>query len=176
LRSTGVHEFEFILDEGPFILDGVLLGTDRSVAMIGVTEKGFLNVKLTAKGTVGHSSVPPLETSIVSLSRAVSKFGGHIHPNNFGMGLEKDMIEALAPYCTYFYKVLFANLWLFGPIVSKLLEKHLVMNSYVRTTTAVTMFKSGVKVSIQNRIQTIRFRCLPIAYNDIQYCILSADN
>ncbi|CAG2101190.1 unnamed protein product [Medioppia subpectinata] len=165
LRSIGINEFEYILDEGPFILNGVILGTDRSVAMIGVTEKGFMNVKLTAKGAVGHSSVPPMETSIVSLSKKLSKFGGHTHPNYFGRGLEKDMIEALAPYCSLVYKVLFSNLWLFGPFVSKLLENHLVMNSYVRTTTAVTMFKSGVKDNIlpDEASATINHRIYPLS-------------
>ena len=117
--------------------------------MIGVTEKGFLNIKLTTSGKVGHSSVPPVETSIVTLSKTVSKFNAFTHPNNFGRGLEKDIIESIAPYCSFAYKLLFSNLWLFGPIVSKMMETHPVMNSYVRTSTAVTVFKSGVKVRIE---------------------------
>ena len=144
-----MNEFEYILDEGPFIYNNVIIGTDRSVAMIGVTEKGFLNIRLSTNGKVGHSSVPPVETSIVTLSKAVSKFNAFTHPNNFGRGLERDIIEAMAPYCSFAYKLLFSNLWLFGPIVSKMMETHPVMNSYVRTSTAVTVFKSGVKVRIE---------------------------
>jgi len=146
MRKNGMLEFEYILDEGPFIFDGVLPGIQQPVAMIGVTEKGLVNVKLTAKGRVGHSSVPPTETAIVTLSRAVSKLNAFSHPSLFGNGPEYDMIEAMAPYSSFSYKLLFSNLWLFGPVVSKLLANNPVMNSFIRTTTAVTMFNSGVKV------------------------------
>ena len=124
--------------------------------MIGVAEKGFLNVRLSAKGQVGHSSVPPPETPIVTLSKAVSKFNAYTHPNFFGRGLEKDIIESIAPYCSFTYKLLYSNLWLFGPVVAKILESHPFMNSYVRTSTAVTVFKSGVKVTFIKEILFLR--------------------
>jgi carboxypeptidase PM20D1 len=148
MRSKGISDLEFILDEGPFIYDRVLPGIQQPIAMIGVTEKGLVNIRLTANGRVGHSSTPPEETAIVTLSKAVSKLNAFSHPNLFGSGPEWDMIEAMAPYCSFIYKVLFSNLWFFGPIVSQLLTNHPLMNSFIRTTTAVTMFSSGVKVSI----------------------------
>lgn len=148
MLSKGIIDFEYILDEGPFIFDGVLPGIDRRVAMIGIAEKGLVNIKLTAKGRVGHSSVPPNETPIVTLSRAVSKLDAFSHPNLFGIGPERDIIEAMAPYSSFAYKILFANLWIFKPIVSKLLTSYPLMNSFIRTTTAVTMFNSGIKDNV----------------------------
>ncbi|XP_054161252.1 N-fatty-acyl-amino acid synthase/hydrolase PM20D1-like [Oppia nitens] len=165
LRNSGVTEFEYILDEGPFILERVIMGTSRSVAMIGVTEKGFVNVRLTANGKVGHSSVPPPETSIVALSRAVAKFTAYTHPNQFGRGPERQLIESIAPYATFAYKLLYANLWLFGPLVSRLMETDNTMNSFIRTSTAVTMFKSGVKDNILpgDASATVNHRIYPLS-------------
>lgn len=146
MRENKLDDVEFILDEGPYIFRNSIPGVNRDVAMIGVAEKGLVNIKLTVKGTVGHSSLPPKETSIVKLAKAISKLNANSHPNRFGYGPEWDMVEALAPYCSWPYKIMYSNLWLFSPLVARLLEKDKLMNSFIRTTTAVTIFSSGIKV------------------------------
>ena len=73
LRSKGVKEIEYLLDEGTVIFNQSFPGVNNLVAVVGVTEKGYLTLKLTAQGSVGHSSMAPSETSIVTLARAVSK-------------------------------------------------------------------------------------------------------
>lgn len=44
------------------------------IIRIGVTEKGYMTVKLTAHGAAGHSSMPPAESAIVTLAKAISKY------------------------------------------------------------------------------------------------------
>ena len=144
--ENNMDNVEYILDEGPYIFRNAIPGVSRDVAMIGVAEKGLVNIKLSTDGAVGHSSLPPKQTSIVRMAKAVSKLNADSHPNLFGYGPEKDMIEALAPYCSLPYRILYTNLWLFSPIVAKLLENDKLMNSFIRTTTAVTIFTSGIKV------------------------------
>lgn len=146
MTAKGLNDVEFILDEGPFIFRNALPGVSRDVAMIGVAEKGLVNIRLSVQGVVGHSSVPPKETAIVKLARAVSKMNANCHPNQFGDGPERDMIQALAPYASLPYRMLYTNLWLFSPLVARLLEADKLMNSFIRTTTAVTIFTSGIKV------------------------------
>jgi carboxypeptidase PM20D1 len=73
LQSRGVNNLEYLLDEGMVIFNQSFPGIDNLIAVVGVTEKGFLTVKLTSKGPVGHSSMAPLETSITTLAKAVSK-------------------------------------------------------------------------------------------------------
>jgi len=146
MTAKGLADVEFILDEGPYIFRNALPGVSRDVAMIGVAEKGLVNMRLTVQGTVGHSSLPPKETAIVKLARAVSKLHANSHPNQFGEGPERDMVMALAPYCSLPYRILYTNLWLFSPLVARLLEADKLMNSFIRTTTAVTIFTSGIKV------------------------------
>lgn len=144
--ENNMDNVEYILDEGPYIFRNAIPGVSRDVAMIGVAEKGLVNIKLSTDGAVGHSSLPPKQTSIVRLAKAVSKLNADSHPNLFGHGPEKDMIESLAPYCSLPYRIMYTNLWLFSPLVAKLLENDKLMNSFIRTTTAVTIFTSGIKV------------------------------
>lgn len=40
---------------------------------IGVAEKGFLTAELSVRTTGGHSSMPPAETSVGIMSKAVIK-------------------------------------------------------------------------------------------------------
>jgi carboxypeptidase PM20D1 len=45
-----------VLDEGPLIVHGTAPGVSKPVALVELAEKGYLTVKLTAKGSGGHSS------------------------------------------------------------------------------------------------------------------------
>ncbi|KPM04520.1 carboxypeptidase PM20D1-like protein [Sarcoptes scabiei] len=148
MREYRLDDIEFILDEGPYIFQDSITGVRRNVAMIGIAEKGLINIRLTAKSSVGHSSLPPQKTSIVKLAEAVSRFKSTAHPNRFGQGPERETIESLAPYCSLFYKILYTNLWLFGPLVGYLLENDPLLSSLIRTSTAVTIFKGGVKDNV----------------------------
>ena len=74
LRSRGVSQLAFVLDEGLAIIKKAVPGVEKSVAMVGVTEKGFANVKLEVElDDAGHSSMPPDDTAITILSKALSK-------------------------------------------------------------------------------------------------------
>jgi carboxypeptidase PM20D1 len=41
-------------------------GIDAPVALVGVAEKGFLSIELSAKSQGGHSSLPPRQSTIRS--------------------------------------------------------------------------------------------------------------
>src|SRR5688572_31140464 len=53
--------FRSVLDEGGVIGDGVLAGIQEPVALVGVAEKGFVTIELTARTAGGHSSLPPAQ-------------------------------------------------------------------------------------------------------------------
>ena len=48
----------FVLDEGPSVVEDVFDAADPPVALIGLAEKGFANIELTAHSIGGHSSIP----------------------------------------------------------------------------------------------------------------------
>ncbi|XP_052449839.1 N-fatty-acyl-amino acid synthase/hydrolase PM20D1.2 isoform X2 [Carassius gibelio] len=145
LKSRGV-KLQYVLDEGLAVLDGVISGLDGPAALIGISEKGQATVKLSVSSAPGHSSMPPRESSIGILASAVKRLEENPMPRLFGYGPERGMFEHLAHKFGLPLKFIMSNLWLFSPLLSRVLERKPDTNAFVRTTTAVTMFNSGVKV------------------------------
>src|SRR4051812_28851882 len=70
LRSRRT-ELEYILDEGGNVTEGIVAGIAAPLALIGIAEKGYLSLELTAYAASGHSSMPPRRTAIGILSAAI---------------------------------------------------------------------------------------------------------
>lgn len=115
---------------------------------IAVSEKGSINLRLQVNMTPGHSSAPPKETSIGVLAAAISRLEQTPMPNMFGSGPLKMTLQELAHEFSFPANIILSNLWLFGPLVSRLMERNYITNALVRTTTALTMFNAGVKVNV----------------------------
>lgn len=148
LKESKWNQLEYVLDEGNIISKTRFPGVDADIGLIGVVEKGYLTVKVSTVGTVGHGSMPPSMTSIAKLSTAVSKFHSHLFPSYFGEGVEKDMLETMATYATWPYKFVYANFWLFKPIFQFIFSSDPTLNSLIRTSTAVTMINGGTKENV----------------------------
>ncbi|XP_007523184.1 N-fatty-acyl-amino acid synthase/hydrolase PM20D1 [Erinaceus europaeus] len=156
-------QLAFIVDEGGFILDGFIPNLKKPFAMVSVSEKGALNLMLQVNMTPGHSSAPPEETSIGILAAAVSRLEQTPFPNMFGDGPLKTTLQLLAKEFSFPTNIILSNLWLFRPLVSRLMERNYITNALVRTTTALTMFSAGVKVNVIPPVAqaTINFRIHP---------------
>ncbi|RXG73102.1 putative carboxypeptidase PM20D1 [Armadillidium vulgare] len=141
-------QIDFLLDEGTPILSGVMQGVDSPVALIAVTEKGRMEVKLTAEGVAGHSSFPPKKQAVEILSRAITNLYKYPQPSMFGSGPEADMLRYLAPRAKWPHKLLFSNLWLFGPLISYAMSLKRETNAMIKTTTAVTILNAGYKNNV----------------------------
>ncbi|CAK6439721.1 unnamed protein product [Pipistrellus nathusii] len=162
LQARGV-QVAFVVDEGSFIMDGFIPSLKKPFAMVSVSEKGSLDLMMEVNSTPGHSSAPPKETSIGILAAAVSRLEQTPMPNMFGSGLLKITLQQLAKEFSFPVNVIFNNLWLFWPIVSRLMERDNISNALVRTTTAVTMFNAGIKVNVIPPVAraTVNFRIHP---------------
>ena len=75
-KERGVH-FDFVIDEGGVVMDGALLGVKAMVAAIGVCEKGYADIRLTAASSGGHASRPPKQTAVGALSKAIVALETH---------------------------------------------------------------------------------------------------
>ncbi|CAI9595415.1 unnamed protein product, partial [Staurois parvus] len=107
--------------------------------------------------------MPPAETSIGILAAAVSRLENNPMPNMFGEGPEASMFEQLSREFYFPLNVMMANLWLFSPVISRVLEKTPSSNAIVRTTTAITIFNSGLKSNVIPHMAraTVNFRLHP---------------
>ncbi|XP_072419863.1 N-fatty-acyl-amino acid synthase/hydrolase PM20D1-like [Chiloscyllium punctatum] len=163
LQSRGI-KLSFLLDEGSFILSGIVPGLNKNAAIIATSEKGFATISLSVSVDTGHSSMPPKETSIGILAAAVSKLEKNPMPRMFGQGPERGLFEHLSPQLRFPLNMVMANLWLFSPIVSRMMEKKPSTNSLVRTTTAVTEFYAGIKANVIAPFAraTVNFRLHPV--------------
>jgi len=139
---------DFLLDEGMFVMEGVVPGVEDPVIYIGVVEKGWATVRLTVTGEQSHSSAPPRESTIGILAEAVRKLETNRSPARFRDGPEYDTFEYLAPHASFLYKIVLSNLWLLGDVVSSVLSGEYETDAIQRTTTAVTVFQAGFKENV----------------------------
>lgn len=161
LKEQGVKA-KFILDEGGNITQGLIPDVQKDVALIGIAEKGYVSLKLTAKIEGGHSSMPAKETAIDVLGTAISKLKSEPFPAKISDPI-KGFIEYIGPEMPFVNKMVFANSNIFGSVITGIYEKSATGNALVRTTTAPTIFKSGVKDNVipQFAYATVNFRVLP---------------
>ena len=176
LHARGVRA-EFVLDEGLAVIsDFPLLG--RPVALIGIAEKGYATLKVTAPATGGHSSAPPPETGVEVLARAVLAITGDPFPLEF-KGPAADMVRALAPAAPLLVRVAVANEWLFRPLLVRQIAATAAGAATLHTTIAPTMLRGSPKENVlpQDATAWINYRIAPgLAADDVMQRALAATN
>jgi carboxypeptidase PM20D1 len=160
-KSRGIAPW-FVMDEGGAVGDGLVPGVAGRVALVGVAEKGYLTLRLTAKADGGHSSMPPRETAVSIVGNAVRKVQGKPLPSQIS-GATRAMFETIGPGLPFGMRIVFANLWLFEPVVTRLLSGDRTGNAMVRTTTAATMLSGGIKDNVVPTTASaiVNFRLMP---------------
>ena len=161
LGDRGV-ELDLVLDEGGAIVSGFLPGSDGPVATIGIGEKGYVSVELAVETAGGHSSIPPAETAIGILSAAITRLQAHPLPASLDAFI-RHSLDYIGPETPFLFRLALANLWLFGPIVEAQLSKAPATNAFLRTTTAPTILRAGLKDNVLPGSATgvVNFRILP---------------
>jgi carboxypeptidase PM20D1 len=154
--------FAFVTDEGGAVGQGLVPGIHKPTALIGIAEKGYLNLRLTVEGEGGHSSTPPSDTNVGILSRAVARLEATPFPARLD-GAARDMFAYLGPEMSYGPRLVFANLWLVRPLVERQMLKDPLSAALLRTTTAATMLSAGVKANVlaPRATAVVNFRIKP---------------
>ena len=150
------------LDEGSFVLDGLLPGVKPLMAAVNVAEKGSVTLQVVAKGAGGHSSLPPPQTAVGVLATAITQLEAHPMPGGL-TGLSEQMFDTISRYMPFGYRILFANRWLFGGVIERQLTATPFGNAMLRTTTAPTMLSASTKSNVLpiEAIATVNFRIHP---------------
>ncbi|MDY0074681.1 MAG: M20/M25/M40 family metallo-hydrolase [Acholeplasmataceae bacterium] len=166
LKEQNIKPF-FVLDEGGAIVSNIFPGVQQKTAVIGIAEKGFLNIRLSAKSKGGHASTPPKITPIYSLSKAVTRLNNH---PAFKLKLTtpvKALFDKIAPYSkSRVIRFLFANLWLFLPLVKWIAKRSGgEFLSLFKTTQAFTMSKGSQAINVIPDVASI----------DINYRLISGE-
>ncbi len=161
LESKGIA-LSTVLDEGGFILKNAVSAVTKPVALIGVAEKGTTTLELIALAQGGHSSMPPRHTAIGKLSSAIYRLERKQFRTRLD-GAAKQFFNAILPEMSLIRKIVFKNLWLFKPLILRVLTKSETTNALIRNTVAVTIIEGGVKENIlpKQAKAIINFRVLP---------------
>ena len=159
-RARGVT-FEFALDEGLAVVADLPLAR-RPVALVGIAEKGYATLRITAPAKGGHSSAPPPETGVETLSKAVLAIAGHPFPMRF-RGPAAEMVRTLAPDAGLPVRIAAANSWLFEPLLIWTMAATPAGAATLHTTIAPTMLRGSPKENVlpQDATAWINYRIAP---------------
>ena len=159
-RARGAN-LEFALDEGLAVVADFPL-VDRPVALVGIAEKGYATLRITAPAKGGHSSSPPPETGVETLAKAVLAITGHPFPMRF-RGPAADMVRTLAPEASLPVRIAAANTWLFEPLLIWKTAATPAGAATLHTTIAPTMLRGSPKENVlpQDATAWINYRIAP---------------
>jgi len=128
-----------VLDEGGAVVNNVFPGVTEPCALIGAGEKGLCNLEFRAASKGGHASTPPKHTAVGVIASAIAAVEAHPMKASFPKPT-KEMFDILGRRAPFGYRILFANQWLFEPLLKRVFSAMGgEMNAMCRTTTAFTM-------------------------------------
>ncbi len=136
-------ELGLVVDEGGAVVKNVFPGVKEPCGLIGIAEKGMVDVKYEVESAGGHASAPKPHTPVGVLSKACTK----IEDNPFKTHITKpvaEMFDTLGRHSTFLYRMIFANLWVFSPVLALLGKiQGGEMNALLRTTVAFTQMQGS---------------------------------
>ncbi|MBI9010653.1 MAG: M20/M25/M40 family metallo-hydrolase [Clostridiales bacterium] len=148
-----------VVDEGGVVLKDVFPGVHRQTALVGIGEKGYLDVEITGTSSGGHSSAPPSKALTGDMARLIiniekKSMKSHLTPPVL------EMFDRLGRHSTFLYRMIFGNIWLFSPLLKFMFRKQGgQMNALIRTTTAVTKLEGSNAFNVLPPKGTIGVNC-----------------
>lgn len=137
-------EFYMVLDEGGMILYDPIGGADGTFAMIGVGEKGYVDLKFIARSKGGHASAPGKNTPLVRLGKFMAEAE---KAECFDVQMSdtvKEMLSRFAPTMSGIMKTACSNVNAFKPVLKKVMPMISPAGAaMLRTTLAFTMSKGS---------------------------------
>lgn len=155
-------QFALLVDEGGAVAENFLAGVTKPAAAIGIAEKGYTDIKLSATCDGGHSSTPKNPTSLGVLGKALGKIEEKQMRASYTMPTSA-MIRSLGLEAGFPYAPVFLNTWLLRPLLTFVFSRIPGLNAFIRTTHAATKAQgsSAANVIPKTAEAVVNFRILP---------------
>lgn len=160
LGDRGVR-FSFVLDEGGAVVHDALPGLKVPLAVVGIGEKAFLDVEISARGEGGHSSAPPRHTAVGRVAAAIKEIEDHPMPAR--LDVQMPFLRVAGEAIGGPRGAMLRHAERLGSIVERQLSQSPMTSALIRTTAAATMISGGVKSNVlpQEARAVVNFRILP---------------
>ncbi len=137
-----------VLDEGGAVVENVFPGVKAPCGLIGIAEKGMMDVKYTVKSGGGHASAPKPNTPVDTLSRACIDMVDNPFRAHLTAPVSK-MFDTLGRHSSFAFKVIFANIRIFLPVLDGICKKSGgELNALMRTTVAFTQMSGSAASNV----------------------------
>ncbi len=127
-----------VLDEGGAVAENAFPGLRPPAAVIGVAEKGIVDLELVARSHGGHASTPPKMGATARLARAIMALEAHPFPPSMP-GPIAEMLRRIGGHSGFGMRLVTANMWAFQPLLTRVFD--LLgdeTRAMTRTTVAIT--------------------------------------
>jgi len=142
LQEKGIT-LALVLDEGGAVMEAPVAGMDRDYAVIGITEKGYMDLKITARGKGGHSSTPPRNTPAARLFAFANEIERKRPFKKALLPEAEEMFAQMAPSFSFPLRFLLGNLRLFKPLLIALMPVVSPFGEAVMATTCCFTMMRG---------------------------------
>ncbi|MHA7305546.1 M20/M25/M40 family metallo-hydrolase [Arthrobacter sp. TMN-49] len=147
LARRGVAPW-LVLDEGGAVAQDAFPGMNAPAAVIGVAEKGVVDLEILTRSAGGHASTPPRMGATARLAQAIVALEETPFPASMPEPIA-EMLRRVGHHSGFALRLVTANMWAFKPLVTQLLG---VVGdetrALTRTTVAVTMLEGSKAANV----------------------------
>lgn len=147
LKRRGVKP-AMVVDEGGAVVSGVFPGVKKPIAVVGIGEKGRMNVELKIRSGGGHASQPITPSALGKMGKAIVACESHAFSAHLTKPV-RELFTTVGAHAPFGLRIIFANLWCFGSILCLAANKlGGDINAMMRTTVAFTMAKASPQINV----------------------------